>query len=409
MPGTDRAETSGRWRPTGAGKWLKQARGYIAGHRTAPAADGVSGAGAPEILFVALADGLGGSMRSLATVLEHLDGFARVVACPNSSFVTLIKDKGCVDEWLELPNPHGNRIVKRLRTAIVLASHAARRRKSLLAIHANGLSERTVVALAAAISRRPVVVWVHEWKVSPWSSRLNRTLTRVIPRTYFVGVSEFSRDVLVAAGITSREGVDVVPNPIDPDQVARSGNEAREPDQPCAVGYLGTPAKYKGFHLLPQLIRATEDIPAHWLIYSGPRTMMSDVWAELESLSPEMVTLRGKTPDVSEAYASCDIICCPSFEESFGRVAVEAMASGVPVVASDLPALREVVGSDAGGILVPPGDVDAMAVAIRRLCEDVALRDDLAARGRIRAQKYEPGGIAEHFACLYRRAAQSAR
>ncbi|HXT22464.1 MAG TPA: glycosyltransferase family 1 protein, partial [Thermoanaerobaculia bacterium] len=86
-------------------------------------------------------------------------------------------------------------------------------------------------------------------------------------------------------------------------------------------------------------------------------------------------------------YRGARLLALPSLYEGFGLPIVEAFAAGVPVVASDLPVLREVAGEAA--LFAPPENVDAWAAALARLLADDGLRADLAARGRARAERFD--------------------
>lgn len=86
-------------------------------------------------------------------------------------------------------------------------------------------------------------------------------------------------------------------------------------------------------------------------------------------------------------YAAADVCAVPSLTESFGLVALEAMASGTPVVATRVGGLQTVV-TDASGLLVPPGDYLALAEAIARLLDDAQLRTRLSAGARERAEGF---------------------
>jgi glycosyltransferase involved in cell wall biosynthesis len=92
--------------------------------------------------------------------------------------------------------------------------------------------------------------------------------------------------------------------------------------------------------------------------------------------------------DVAELMASAEVACVPSFYEGFSLPAVEAMASGTALVASDVGALSEVVGRDGrAGILVPAGDVGALTAAVTRLLGDPVLRARIGADGRSRVEE----------------------
>jgi glycosyltransferase involved in cell wall biosynthesis len=87
------------------------------------------------------------------------------------------------------------------------------------------------------------------------------------------------------------------------------------------------------------------------------------------------------------AYRAADIFVLPSDNEGAPLALLEAMAAGLPVVASALPELRELVAD--GGLLVDPPDATGFAAAIERLVENPALRADLGARGRERVRRME--------------------
>jgi glycosyltransferase involved in cell wall biosynthesis len=77
----------------------------------------------------------------------------------------------------------------------------------------------------------------------------------------------------------------------------------------------------------------------------------------------DRVTMRGFSDQIPEALADCDLFLHPSMAEGFGLTLAEALLSGVPVIASDLPATRELTGSDGTGLL-PPGDAEAWSEAL---------------------------------------------
>jgi glycosyltransferase involved in cell wall biosynthesis len=90
--------------------------------------------------------------------------------------------------------------------------------------------------------------------------------------------------------------------------------------------------------------------------------------------------------DLAALYALADVLLMPSLHEGFGLPALEAMMTGTPVIASDRSALPEVVGD--GGMLVDPLDINQMALALRQVLLDEALRAALSARALAQAEKF---------------------
>jgi len=101
-------------------------------------------------------------------------------------------------------------------------------------------------------------------------------------------------------------------------------------------------------------------------------------------------------------YASADIFCSPARDgESFGLVLLEAMASGVPIVATDLAGYRTVLTHEKEGLVAPPRNPAALAAALRRLLGDPALRAQMGARGIETARGYGWERIVDRLETIY--------
>jgi phosphatidylinositol alpha-mannosyltransferase len=101
-------------------------------------------------------------------------------------------------------------------------------------------------------------------------------------------------------------------------------------------------------------------------------------------------------------YATADVFVSPAMgQESFGIVLLEAMASGCPVVASDIPGYRSVVTAERNGVLVPPGDPGALARSISALAEDPGRRQELARIGREHALAFAWSRVTDQIEHVY--------
>ena len=105
--------------------------------------------------------------------------------------------------------------------------------------------------------------------------------------------------------------------------------------------------------------------------------------------------------DLPGLYRLATVFAYPSLHEGFGIPPLEAMASGVPVVSSAVSSLPEVVGD--AGLLVDPRSTEELAEALGSVFQDERLRQDLAAKGRLRAQQFSWEDVARRTATVYER------
>jgi phosphatidylinositol alpha-mannosyltransferase len=202
------------------------------------------------------------------------------------------------------------------------------------------------------------------------------------------------------------DGALVIPNGCDVDAFAMA-----EPREGLPAGrrmlWVGRLDEQKGF---PVAVRAFETLGAELpdLIFRviGDGRDRSAV-SSLHEATRSRVSMVGSVAhhDLPSHFAGADVFVAPALgQESFGMVLVEAMAAGVPVVASDIPGYREVVRHDVDGILVPPGDPTALAEAVRRVLADSALATRLREAGRKRAERYRWDAVIDEIEIAYEQA-----
>ena len=192
-------------------------------------------------------------------------------------------------------------------------------------------------------------------------------------------------------GLPAALAIDVVPNFVDVDRFApRAPAAARRRRAARAGSRVELPAAQAHRGRGGDLRARPRRRPARLrLVGDGPeRAPPSPSWRAL-GLAGD-VDFLGEQVDLPATLAGADLFLLPSETESFGLAALEAMACGVPVVASDVGGLPEVIGDDEAGFLRPVGDVEGMAACARRLLDDPALRRRMAAAARRRAETLLP-------------------
>jgi glycosyltransferase involved in cell wall biosynthesis len=136
------------------------------------------------------------------------------------------------------------------------------------------------------------------------------------------------------------------------------------------------------------------------------RRYLAECEAEIVTLRlGDAVTFLGERDDVPALVRACDIVLMPSWEEPFGRIAVEAMASGTPVVATEVGGPAEFIVDGVDGLLVPPRDPSALGEALKTLLEDGGLRERMGAAGRVTAtERFAPPVIIDALLDAWHRA-----
>ena len=211
-------------------------------------------------------------------------------------------------------------------------------------------------------------------------------VARRIPR--LVTVSESSkRDITAQMGVSAQR-LHIVPVGVDPAIFRPMPHIARVPGRLMTTASADVPMTGLA-PLLEALAKVRTERPDAHLVVIGRPKERSKIPALIDrlGLTDAVQFVSGVTTErIVELYAQSEVACVPSLYEGFSLPAVEAMACGVPVVATTGGAVPEVVGRDnETGLLVPPGDPSALATAILRALADPELRARLGAAGRERA------------------------
>jgi alpha-1,3-rhamnosyl/mannosyltransferase len=259
--------------------------------------------------------------------------------------------------------------------------------------------------MVPVLGRAKRVVVVHDlaFKRHPdfFTTRHRRFLDRFVPEALdrasaIVTVSEFTKRELSAVFGIDRARVTVIPNGVDVGvfrPVAAEAVDEVRARYGLPAGYLLSVGTLEPRKNLVRLLHAYAALPQHLkrshpLVLVGPRGWHdAEIVATLDELqrSGEPVKRLGYVAelDLASLYAGAAAFVFPSLYEGFGLPALEAMASGTPVVASNCGSVREVVGDAA--LLVEPTDAASITAGLERVLGDAAVAQQLRARGPARA------------------------
>jgi glycosyltransferase involved in cell wall biosynthesis len=138
---------------------------------------------------------------------------------------------------------------------------------------------------------------------------------------------------------------------------------------------------------MPQILNTYSDAVLI-VIGDGPDRLSLELRSKNLSIVDHIIWLGQKRPEeVYALYSIMDIVAVPSRFEGFGLAAAEAMAAGLPVVASATDGLTEIIENGETGYLVPPGRSDALAASINKLLGNPKTRKSLGQKGRVNVQQ----------------------
>jgi phosphatidyl-myo-inositol alpha-mannosyltransferase len=270
-------------------------------------------------------------------------------------------------------------------------------------VHAHEPTAPSVAMFATLRARVPVVATFHA------NVERSRLLTAALPilRPIWrrlrvrIAVSQAAKDFY---GSRFRGDIRIVPNGVD---VELFGNAVATADLPPGRRMLwthrldpqkGFGAAVRAFAILAQLF---PDLGFVVIGDGKDRAAIDGLPGEVRSRVAMVGTLHhDRLPGY---HAGADVFIAPALgQESFGLVLVEAMAAGVPVVASEIAGYREVVRNGIDGLLVPPGDPAALADAVAKILSDGELSKRLSAAGRERAQAFRWETVVDQIEAAYR-------
>ena len=288
--------------------------------------------------------------------------------------------------------------------------------------------------LACALSSRvPIVLRTHGDDVQKdqdlnYGQRLNSSLEAKIRRTVhgmdrLVALTESVSVCYRELGVGDGKIVEI-PNGVDVARFSKNSNRdtvRSEWGLPLDRPLILTVGRYhekKDFATIPRIARKLkkEGVIFHWLIVGRDTDKLNrlidteavtDCVHTAGEIGPSDSPSRTSSFEVPSTrlislYRCADLFVFPSRMETFGRVIIEAMAAGLPVVTTDAPGCRDVVRHGHTGLLVQPGSIDEFVKQIRRLLRDSVLRQYLVGNGFQHAKLHDWEQVVDQYEDLYR-------
>ena len=380
-----------------------------------------------KVLFVDQSGQCGGAELMLADLLRRLRGKveAKVVLFDEGPFAELLRRERFAVEVLPLKlrtTKHAGKLAKLLDLPLLglLALKLSRRARGYDLIYANTPKAMVAGALAARLSGKRLVFHLHDildaTHFSPGNVRLlvslaNRQASAVVAN------SKATEQAFVAAGGRAElstvvyNGFDVAES-APPDREAARRELGWTGDQSVAV-IAGRIAEWKGQHVLLEALRRAPEwracIVGDALFTEGDLEYKERLLAMTSDAGlTGRVTFAGFAKDPACYYAAADaVVHCSTAPEPFGRVIVEGMLAGRPVIATNHGGATEILRNGVTGFLVEPGNPSALAEVLERIKADPDAAGRVASAGREDArERFDLGKIADQVFEVIERAAR---
>jgi glycosyltransferase involved in cell wall biosynthesis len=335
-----------------------------------------------KILQICSARELGGGEKHLADLANSLARRGHDVYAAVTPLSPLLEELSLVPKQNLVEMPMRNSL--NVASALKLARFV--RQNEIEIVHAHVARDYPLAAMAARRGGARLVLTRH---VLFPLNRIHRLTLRGISRV--IAVSQAVAEGLRAQGIFDQDKIVCIPNGIDIERFEKGREANRQPgtDRKLRVGMIGHLAPIKGqadfIRAAAVVVSRRDDV--EFIIAGEDKSRSGDNRRELENLIDELnlkeqVSLIGWIDDVAKLLPTLDLFVSSSRSEPFGLSIVEAMAAGVPVIATMSEGAREIIKDNHTGRLVPIGDLETLASVISELLSDAKARARLSQNAR---------------------------
>lgn len=350
---------------------------------------------AMPVVFLDQSGQLGGAELFLADLAQACSGWSRVLLLEDGPFVDLLRQRGAMVECVSLPSESKavsksagiGSLLKVAPQLLGFYNEVRSRLEDANLVYCNTPKAIVLGGLVAWLSRRNLVVHLHDLLTDEHFSPMNLKLLQFFSRRagLVIANSKATAETFVATG-GKASVVEVVYNGFEPSQFARPADFSqaalrKKLDLPAGsiIGIFGRLTRWKGQHVALEALRS---LPGVHLAVVGEALFTEDDHAYRDELhrTAEEPGLQGRVhflgfqTDVISLLQAMDVVVhCSVAAEPFGRVIVEAMLAGTPVVATHGGGVDEIITDGQDGFLIPPADPVALALAVGKILQEPAL------------------------------------
>lgn len=301
--------------------------------------------------------------------------------------------------------------------------HQLMRRYQYHIVHTHTTKAGILGRVAARVAGVPVIIHTpHGHAFDGYVNRVGSEGLKVVERWLtrwtdrIICLTEAEREDCLRFRIGSPDNFEVIHSGVDidrfrqarPDPVAKRQELGLPPTGPL-VGYVGRLAAVKGGSvLLDAASRIRSAVPDATLVFVGDGPLRPELERRAARLHLNgAVMFLGLRRDVADILPLFEVVAVPSLNEGMGRVAVQAMAAGRPIVGSRVCGIQDVIADGQTGLLVPPGDPDALARSVIQCLTNPDLSTRLGRNAQAGIHNYGIAPMVAKIDSLYTRCAQA--
>ena len=350
-----------------------------------------------NVLHVIGGGEIGGAEKHVLTLLKNMDRslFNPMLLCLCSGPFRILAEDNGVQSW-EIPMRHKLDYAKIKDVCDFISSH------DVHIVHTHGVRANMIARKAASLCHVKIITTFHSMLrydyrrfYQYWLARILIAPGRNLTNRYIAVSAAVARD-MVSLGIPAEEietiynalEMENFPSGLDRDDLV---SELSLPQDILVVGTVARLHKVKGhIYLVRAAAQLVKEIDNIYFVFVGEGDERDSIQQEIAKLGlEEKIRLIGYKHDAARYCSGFDIFCLPSLMEGMGLSILEAMHYGIPVVATNVGGIGEIITDGKNGLLVLPRDPEALVSGIRSLISDRVLCASLGNAGKKRTEEFK--------------------